>query len=43
MYSIDLDIHKKNAQACVMDENGKVAVNERSSSNIISALLQNSA
>ena len=29
MNYIGPDIHKKNTQACVMDENGKVIVNER--------------
>jgi transposase len=36
MYYIGLDIHKKNTQACVMDEKGKVAVNERFSSDVVS-------
>lgn len=35
MYHMGLDIHKKNTQACVMDGNGKVIVNERSSSDIV--------
>jgi len=29
MYYIGLDIHKKNTQACVKDENGRAIVNER--------------
>jgi predicted NBD/HSP70 family sugar kinase len=29
MYYIGLDIHKRNTQACVKDENGKVIVSER--------------
>ena len=35
MYYIGLDIHKKNTQAYVMDERGKVIVNERFSSDIV--------
>ena len=30
-----LDIHKKNTQACVKDENGKVIVNERFLSDVV--------
>jgi len=35
MYCIGLDIHKKNTQACVKDENGKVIVNERFLSEVV--------
>jgi len=36
MNYIGLDIHKKNTQACVKDENGKVLVNERFPSDVVS-------
>lgn len=35
MYYIGLDIHKKNTQACVMNEKGKIIVNERFLSEIV--------
>ena len=35
MYCIGLDIHKKNTQACVKDESGKVIVNERFLSDVV--------
>jgi hypothetical protein len=35
MNYIGLDIHKKNTQACVKDENGKVIVNERFPSDVV--------
>jgi len=35
MYYIGLDIHKKNTQACVMNEKGKIIVNERFPSEIV--------
>ncbi len=35
MYYIRLDIHKKNTQACVMDEKRKVIINERFLSEVV--------
>jgi len=34
MYYIGLDIHKKNAQACVKDEKGNIVSNDRSLSDL---------
>jgi transposase len=36
MFYMGLGIHKKNTRACVMDGKGKVAVNERFSSELVS-------